>query len=159
LTDRLGAQGAVCSGGRYDLLVEQLGGTPTPAIGWALGVERLVALLQASDFPFVEPIPDVFMVLVGDKAARAGLPLAERLRDAIPGLRLEVNCGGGSFKAQFRRADRSGAALAVVIGDNETEARRAGLKPLRGGEQIDVSWDELATRIVAMKNSEMTAAP
>ncbi len=148
LTDQLGAQGAVCSGGRYDLLVEQLGGSPTPAIGWALGVERLVALLRATGFPFADPIPDVYMVLVGDMAERAGLPLAEKLRDSIPRLRLEVNCGGGSFKAQFRRADRSGAGLAIVIGDEEAEQRRAGLKPLRGREeQVDVAWDEIASHI------------
>ncbi len=159
LTDQLGAQGAVCSGGRYDLLVEQLGGSSTPAIGWALGVERLVALLQATGFPFADPIPDVYMVLVGDTAERAGLPLAETLRDAIPRLRLEVNCGGGSFKAQFRRADRSGAGLAIVIGDEEAEQCRAGLKPLRGNEgQVDVAWDEIASHIGKLMNSNRTVA-
>jgi len=159
LTDQLGAQGAVCSGGRYDLLVEQLGGSPTPAIGWALGVERLVALLRATGFPFADPIPDVYMVLVGDRAERAGLPLAEKLRDSIPRLRLEVNCGGGSFKAQFRRADRSGAGLAIVIGDEEAEQRRAGLKPLRGREeQVDVAWDEIASHIGKLMDSNRTAA-
>ena len=159
LTDQLGAQGAVCSGGRYDLLVEQLGGSATPAIGWALGVERLVALLRATGFPFADPIPDVYMVLAGGKAESAGLPLAEKLRDKIPGLRLEVNCGGGSFKSQFRRADRSGAGLAIVIGDAETEQRRAGLKPLRGGDkQVDVAWDELATHIGNFLDSNQPGA-
>ena len=159
LTDQLGAQGAVCSGGRYDLLVEQLGGSATPAIGWALGVERLVALLRANGFPFADPIPDVYMVLAGGKAESAGLPLAEKLRDKIPGLRLEVNCGGGSFKSQFRRADRSGAGLAIIIGDAETEQRRAGLKPLRGGDkQVDVAWDELATHIGNFLDSNQPGA-
>ena len=159
LTDQLGAQGAVCSGGRYDLLAEQLGGSATPAIGWALGMERLVALLQVNGFRFAEPSPDVFMVLAGHKAERAGMALAEKLRDALPGLRLEVNCGGGSFKSQFRRADRSGARLAIVIGDDETEQRRAGLKPLRGdGEQVDVTWDEIAPELGKIMNLETQAA-
>ena len=132
VTDRLGAQGTVCAGGRYDGLVEYLGGRPTPAIGFALGLERLIALLIDQG---AQPRPDAthaYLVLVGDAAQRAGAALGERLRDAVPGLRLQVNCGGGSFKSQFKRADRSGAELALILGEEEIAGGRLGVKPLRG---------------------------
>jgi histidyl-tRNA synthetase len=155
LTDRLGAQGAVCSGGRYDFLIEQLGGRPTPAIGWALGTERLVALLEDAGAPIPDARPEAYLVLVGEAAEREGIALSERLRDALPGLRLEVNCGGGSFKSQFRRADRSGARLAIVLGEAEIAARRAGIKVLRdGGEQYEVAWDELPERLAELSGSQ-----
>jgi len=142
VTDRLGAQDAVCSGGRYDGLVAQLGGKPTPAIGWALGLERLVALHGTDDIP--QPTPIAYMVLVGDRAALEGPALAERLRDKMPGLRLEVHCGGGGFKAQLKKADRSGASIAIILGDAEVERRSAAIKPLReDAEQADYPWDEL----------------
>jgi len=148
VTDQLGAQGAVCSGGRYDGLVEQLGGPATPAIGWALGVERLLALLAHQEYPFPPSNPHGYLVLAGNQAQRAGLALAETLRDQLAGLRLEVNCGGGSFKAQMKRADRSGAAVALILGDNELERGVAGLKDLRGAaEQEEVTWDALAGRL------------
>ncbi|MBX3702980.1 MAG: histidine--tRNA ligase [Steroidobacteraceae bacterium] len=130
-TQALGAQDAVCSGGRYDGLVAQLGGEPTPAIGWALGIERLVALLQAAGGPAPGAAPGVYMVLAGERAEREGLALAERLRDALPGAGVQVNMGGGSFKSQLKRADRSGAAVAVVIGDDEAARGVAAIKPLR----------------------------
>jgi len=109
----------VCSGGRYDGLVAQLGGDPVPAIGWALGEERIVELMRLSPGATAEASVDVYLALAGEAAERTGLRLAEQLRDALPGLRVETNCGGGSFKSQLKRADRSGARLAVILGDDE----------------------------------------
>jgi histidyl-tRNA synthetase len=144
ITDELGAQGTVCAGGRYDGLVTQLGGRPTPAVGFAMGLERLVALLEAAA-PAPEPALDAYLVAVGAEAQREVLPLAERLRDAAPGLRLMSHCGGGSFKSQFKKADRSGARFAVVLGEAELARGVAGVKPLRGeGEQREVALDALA---------------
>jgi histidyl-tRNA synthetase len=131
VTDRLGAQGTICAGGRFDALVEQLGGKPTPAIGFAMGVERLVSLLEAVRLPLHHYQPHAYLVLVGEAAARQGLVLAERLRDALPRLRLESHCGGGSFKSQFKRADKSGASLALILGDEEIEQGTMGIKFLR----------------------------
>jgi histidyl-tRNA synthetase len=132
-TDALGAQDAVCSGGRYDGLIAQLGGEPTPAIGFAMGVERVVELMaQAGSAPAARGA-DVYIVAQGDAAVRAALPLADALRGAMPGRRVEVNLGGGNFKAQFRRADRSAAPLAVVLGEDELARGVAQLKPLREG--------------------------
>ncbi|MGH8136019.1 MAG: histidine--tRNA ligase, partial [Steroidobacteraceae bacterium] len=118
-TRALGAQDAVCSGGRYDGLVELLGGEPTPATGWALGIERIVGLLQAGRIAADAATPAVYMVLSGDRAERAGLAIAERLREALPGAGVQVNMGGGSLKSQMKRADKSGATLALIIGDDE----------------------------------------
>ena len=132
VTDRLGAQGTVCAGGRYDGLVEYLGGRPTPAVGFALGMERLVALRADLDVRPDAPAVHAYLVLVGETAQCQGPVLAERLRDAVPGLRLQVNCGGGSFKGQFKRADRSGAAWALIVGEDEARSGRIGIKPLRG---------------------------
>ncbi len=132
-TDALGAQDAVCSGGRYDGLIAQLGGEPTPAIGFAMGVERVVELMaQAGSAPAARGA-DVYVVAQGEAPARAALPLADALRSAMPRRRVEVNLGGGNFKAQFRRADRSGASLAVVLGEDELARGVAQLKPLREG--------------------------
>ncbi|HWP94503.1 MAG TPA: histidine--tRNA ligase [Gammaproteobacteria bacterium] len=143
LTDRLGAQDAVCSGGRYDGLVELLGGQPTPAIGWAAGIERLVELVREHGKPPPADLPHVYFAAVGAAAERAACTLAERLRDR--GLRVVLNTGAGGFKAQLRRADRSGAAYAVVLGDDEAARRVAGVKPLRErGEQQEMPWDALA---------------
>ena len=135
-TDALGAQDAVCSGGRYDGLIAQLGGEPTPAIGFAMGVERVVELMaQAGSAPAARGA-DVYIVAQGDAAVRAALPLADALRGAMPGRRVEVNLGGGNFKAQFRRADRSAAPLAVVLGEDELARGVAQLKPLREGAGV-----------------------
>ena len=131
ITDALGAQDAVCSGGRYDGLIAQLGGEPTPGIGFAMGIERLVALMTQAGAVPAAAAADVFVVVNGERAAAYGLQLVERLRDALPGRRFELNLGGGNFKAQFRRADRSGAALAVILGDDELARGVAALKPLR----------------------------
>jgi len=132
VTDRLGAQGTICAGGRYDGLVEYLGGRPTPAVGFALGLERLIALLEAEGIGTPDGSPHAYLVLSGDKGMRRGMVFAGELRDAVKGLRLLTNCGGGSFKSQFRRADKSGAGIALVIGDDEAEHGQVTLKPLRG---------------------------
>jgi histidyl-tRNA synthetase len=150
LTDALGAQDAVCSGGRYDGLIAQLGGEPTPAIGWAMGMERVVALM-AQAHAASELAPHVYVVMVGAPAERAGLKLAEQLRDAAPGLRVQVNLGGGSFKNQFKRADKSGAAHAVILGEDELARGTAAIKPLRsGGDQIECPLAELAGRLTRL---------
>jgi len=144
VTDRLGAQGTVCAGGRYDGLVEQLGGQAVPGVGFAMGMERLVAMLSESGYAGLDPCPHAYLVMVGEAAERCGRVLAERVRDQLPGLRLQVNCGGGSFKAQLKRADRSRARLALILGENEIQARQITVKPLRqDGEQISVSQDGL----------------
>jgi histidyl-tRNA synthetase len=131
VTDRLGAQGTVCAGGRFDGLVEQLGGKPTPAVGFAMGVERLVSLLQAEQVPQEHYRPHAYLVLVGEAAQRKGLLLAERLRDALPLLRLETHCGGGSFKSQFKKADKSAAQMALILGEEEVSKGSISIKFLR----------------------------
>ncbi len=138
VTDRLGAQGTVCAGGRYDGLVAQLGGKPAPACGFAMGVERLLALLTEMTAAPPATGPDVYVVNVGESAARFAVPVAETLRDA--GLKAVLHCGGGSFKAQMKKADASGARYAVIIGDDEAAAGEASVKPLRvEGEQRRVA--------------------
>ncbi len=147
-TDALGAQDAVCSGGRYDGLVEQLGGESIPAIGWALGIERIASLMQSAGVPAPGATPAVYLVLAGPQAERAGIALADRLRDALPGAGVQVNLGGGSVKAQMKRADKSGAPLAVIVGDDEAARRVAAIKTLRvDSPQQECSWDELPARI------------
>jgi histidyl-tRNA synthetase len=149
-TDALGAQGAVCSGGRYDGLVEMLGGRPTPAIGWAMGVERLVALFEACGGSVPAGRPAVYVVAVGAAAERRAPAIAEALRDALPALVVEANLEGGSFKAQLRRADKSAATLALILGDDEVRDNRVALKPLRSGEdQVDVPLERLPAEIAA----------
>jgi len=130
ITDELGAQGTVCAGGRYDGLVSQLGGRETPAVGFALGLERLVELLGSSDDTRPAPL-DAYLVAVGERAQQAAPLIAERLRDLAPGLRLFTHCGGGSFKSQFKRADKSGARYALVLGESELERDLIGIKSLR----------------------------
>ena len=147
-TARLGAQDAVCSGGRYDGLVAQLGGEPTPAIGWALGIERLVSLLQAAGVAAPAGTPAVYLVLSGRRAEPAGLAVADRLRDVLPGAGVLVNMGGGSFKAQMKRADRCGAELALIIGDDEVERGVVAIKRLRtDANQEYCACDQLAAHI------------
>ncbi|MCF6281996.1 MAG: histidine--tRNA ligase [Candidatus Polarisedimenticolaceae bacterium] len=145
ITDQLGAQGTVCAGGRFDGLVKQLGGKEIPAIGFAMGLERLVALIEAHiDSDALRTI-DLYLVVMGEAAQRHGMVLAETLRDQLPACRLQLNCGGGSFKSQFKRADKSGANYALVLGDDELEQGVISLKPLRGqGEQQTVELDKLA---------------
>ncbi len=148
ITDALGAQGAVCAGGRYDGLVEKLGGRSTPAIGWAMGVERLIGLYEACGGIAGNAAPEVYIVAVGEPASRRALSIAEELRDQSAAIRVESNLGGGSFKTQLKRADKSGAAYAVILGEDEIAAGQAGLKPLRtNGEQVNVALDDLAATI------------
>lgn len=154
VTDQLGTQGAVCAGGRYDGLVEQLGGPATPAVGWALGLERLVELYRLAGRDSAGNAPQVYVVAVGDGALRAAFRLTERLRRCPAGWRIELNCGGGSFKAQLKRADRSGASLALILGDDEAAGGRAGIKPLRDDRpQQDVAWDDLERSLSAYLTS------
>ncbi len=152
VTDKLGAQGTVCAGGRYDGLVGQLGGKPTPGVGFAMGVERLVLLLETLELLPAElnSPADVYLCAFGEAAEVAGLGLAERLRDAIPGLRLLVNAGGGSFKSQFKKADKSGARFALILGEDELAARVVGCKPLRDdAQQQNIAWDALPAHLAA----------
>ncbi|MGN6453601.1 MAG: histidine--tRNA ligase, partial [Steroidobacteraceae bacterium] len=131
ITASSGAQNAVCSGGRYDGLIAQLGGDATPAVGFAMGVERLVTLLVAAGRAPAAPHPDVYVVVGGPQAFSPALQLVERLRTERPAVRFELNVGGGNLKAQFRRADRSGAVLALILGEDELARAVVGLKPLR----------------------------
>ncbi len=131
ITDALGSQDAVCSGGRYDGLIAQLGGEATPGIGFAMGVERAVELLVKAQRVPNQPTADVYVVVNGTRAAAAGPVIVERLRDQLPQVRFELNLGGGNFKTQFRRADRSGAVLALIIGDDELAREVVAVKPLR----------------------------
>jgi len=149
-TDKLGAQGTVCAGGRYDGLVEQLGGKPTPAVGFAMGIERLVLMLETLQVaPEESPQADIFIVSMGEKADIEALKIAEQLRDAMPSVKVLINCGGGSFKSQFKKADKSGASLAIVLGEDELQQAQAAVKPLRAGqgEQEMVALDELVNTI------------
>ena len=145
ITDALGAQGTVCAGGRYDGLVEQLGGRATPACGFAMGIERLIALMQEQgSIADTKPL-DVYLIMAGDTAEIAGLQLAEKLRAAIPSLRLLSNCGGGSFKAQIKRADKSGAKYALILGENEMVNNEIVVKSLRENKaQETISQDVIA---------------
>jgi histidyl-tRNA synthetase len=146
VTDQLGAQGTVCAGGRYDSLVTQLGGKPAPACGFAMGIERLLALWQDHGQRQERPAPDVYLVNQGEAAQRHAFRVAEHLRDA--GLKVQLHCGGGSFKAQMKKADASAAPLALIVGDDEAAANAAVLKPLRAAsEQRRVPFDQLADAV------------
>ena len=151
VTDQLGAQGTICAGGRYDGLVEYLGGKPTPAFGFALGLERLLALLEAGAVEMPAQQPHVYLVLSGQAAVQRGMVFAEQLRDAVPGLQLQSNCGDGSFKSQFKRADKSGAQLALVMGDDEVAQGNVILKSLRDDSgQTMLAQQDVATRLQAL---------
>jgi histidyl-tRNA synthetase len=130
-TDALGSQSTVCAGGRYDGLVAQLGGAPTPGIGWAMGQERIVMLLEKQGQGVVRRPPQVYLVLAGENSEIPGFRLAEELREAWPELTLQVNLGGGSFKTQFKRADKSGAEIALILGDDEAARGVVAVKLLR----------------------------
>ena len=152
VTTRLGAQGTICAGGRFDGLIQQIGGKPQPACGFAMGIERLLALLQEDGMSAPPPNLDVYVVHQGEQAdALAGL-VAEQLRDA--GMKVLLHCGGGSFKSQMKKADASGAWCAVIIGDDEAAAAEATLKPLRGGEQQRVALAELPKQVGLLVNRE-----
>ena len=147
ITESLGAQGTVCAGGRYDALVELLGGKPTPAVGFAMGMERLVLMLETLGLlpDSASNKVDVVVVAVGSGVSNKVMPDVELLRDAIPAMKLQVACGGGGFKGQMKRADRSGADYALIVGENELEAGVVTLKSLRADEpQQQFVWAELA---------------
>jgi histidyl-tRNA synthetase len=146
VTDQLGAQGTVCAGGRYDGLVAQLGGKPAPACGFAMGIERLLALWVDQGNQHQRPVPDVYVAHQGDAAGRFAFRVAERLRDV--GFSVHLHCGGGSFKSQMKRADGSGAVLAAIIGDDEAAASEITLKALREtADQRRVGFDALAEAV------------
>ncbi len=138
VTDELGSQGTICAGGRYDSLIEQLGGKPNFAVGFAMGMVRLLALVElAGNVPHERSI-DVYMIRVGELAEKEGLRLAEEIRNEVPGLKLQVNCGSGSFKSQFKKADKIGAEYAIILGDDEVSRKELAIKSLRNeqGQKI-----------------------
>ena len=145
VTTSLGAQGTICAGGRYDGLIEQIGGKPAPAMGFAMGVERLLAMLQDSGMALPKAEVDVYVVHQGDLAGQLASRVAEQLRD--DGLRVLLHCGGGSFKSQMKKADGSGAAIAVIVGDDEARANEVSVKPMQGGEQVRVSVQNLIATV------------
>jgi len=148
VTDALGSQGAVCSGGRYDGLVEKLGGRATAAIGWAMGIDRFVALYEACGGEAPLSTADVFIAALGTGTLERAFALAEELRDSIDGIQVEMNLGGGSFKSQMKRADKSGAEFALILGEQELADGRIGFKPMRSTEeQTSVALDELAVTL------------
>ncbi|MGO2440491.1 MAG: histidine--tRNA ligase [Serratia proteamaculans] len=151
VTTSLGAQGTVCAGGRYDGLVEQLGGRATPAVGFAMGLERLVLLVQAVNPEFKAAATiDVYVISSGAGTQSAAMQLAERVRDTAPQLKLMTNYGGGNFKKQITRADKWGARVALILGENEVAAQQVVVKDLRSGEQETLAQSEVAVRLATM---------
>jgi histidyl-tRNA synthetase len=148
VTTSLGAQGTVCAGGRYDGLVEQLGGKPTSAAGFAMGIERLVAMLEDQDKVVAAPDSDVYLVMVGENTLKVGQKLAQSLRDAYPSLRLVTHAGGGSFKSQMKKADKSGARIALILGEQELQDATINIKYLRDDvQQQPIAQSELVDRL------------
>ncbi|MBW3140057.1 histidine--tRNA ligase [Ferrimonas balearica] len=151
VTESLGSQGTVLAGGRYDSLVGQLGGKDTPAVGFAMGMERLVLLLDTlGKFDNLPRGVDVYLCAMGDGAQAAALQLAQELRQSVSGLKVMTHCGGGNFKKQMKRADKSGAELALILGEDELKQGLVTVKPLRGGEQRQLSRDALAMELKAL---------
>lgn len=148
VTTKLGAQGTVCAGGRYDGLVEQIGGRATPAVGFAIGVERIISLLEVCGVEISSKLPNVYIVSLGDKGQEQAFSVSSILRNEIDGITIMQNSGGGSFKSQFKKADKSGAGIALVIGEDEVEKGIVGLKYLREKrEQETVSVSEIVSRM------------
>ncbi len=148
VTTSLGSQGTVCAGGRYDGLVEQLGGRATPGVGFAMGLERLVLLVQAVNPEFkADPVVDIYLVASGTDTQSAAMRLAEQVRDALPGVKLMTNHGGGNFKKQFARADKWGARVALVLGESEIADGNVVVKDLRSGEQTTVTQESVAAHL------------
>ncbi|MEC7939146.1 MAG: histidine--tRNA ligase [Pseudomonadota bacterium] len=150
ITESLGAQGTVCGGGRYDGLVEQLGGKATSAVGFAMGLERLVLMMETLELTEVRRSVDVYMVAAGEGTMIAGMQLANQLRDTVEGVRVMSHFGGGSFKKQFKRADKVGAVVALVLGENEVADNTVVLKDLVGGEQEVVAQADVAAKVAAL---------
>jgi len=157
VTTELGTQGTICAGGRYDGLVEQLGGKPTTGLGFAMGLERILLLLEEQNIDVPALAPHIYIVMQGEAAETSGLTLSETLRNQLPQLRIMSNCAGGSFKAQMKRADKSGAEYAIILGDNELSEGIVTIKPLRNqGEQRQVSRNGLVeqlTKQLLMENN------
>lgn len=152
-TTALGSQGTVCAGGRYDGLVETLGGKPTPAVGFGMGVERLILLLESLDLipEQVQRTLDVYLTALGDGAGQIAAELAETLRDTLPSIRLQLHCGGGSFKQQLKKADQSGATLALILGEDECARGTVGIKFLRESrDQESIEREALPARLAAL---------
>lgn len=154
ITDALGAQGTICAGGRYDGLVAQLGGSATPAVGWASGIERLILLMKAQGVTLPDAAPHAYLCALGEPSARALARLAEQWRDALPDLRLMSNAGGGKLAAQLKRADRSGAQLALILGEAELAEQRIQVKSLRSSDsplqQQTLAWTELPALLAGL---------
>lgn len=150
ITESLGSQGTVCGGGRYDGLVEQLGGKATPAVGFAMGLERLVLMLETLELTEVRRSVDVYMVTAGEGTMMAGMKLAEQLREQVPGLRVMNHFGGGNFKKQFKRADKVGAVVALVLGENEVADNSVVLKDLVGGTQETYSQADVIAKLAEL---------
>ena len=147
ITTKLGAQGTIAGGGRYDSLVERLGGNPTPACGFGIGLERVFLLMQECGV-IAENAPDIYLVNVGELAEQQAFKVAETLRGA--GLSVVLHAGGGSFKSQMKKADRSGARYAAILGDDEVQANQISLKPLlQSGEQVKCAVNQVASSILA----------
>jgi histidyl-tRNA synthetase len=152
VTDKLGSQGTVCAGGRYDGLVEQLGGKPTPAVGFAMGIERLILLLETLDaIPKAVNITlDVYITALGGDTDQAALLLADAIRQQQPQLRVQTHCGGGSYKSQMKKAQNSSARFVILLENDDVEAKRVRIKPLsEEGEQVELSNDDIASWIAA----------
>ncbi len=148
VTDKLGAQGTVCAGGRYDGLVQQLGGKPTSAIGFAMGVERIMALLEQNELESSHRNADLYIVLQGDDSEKQGLLLAESLREQIPALKVIMHCGGGSIKSQMKKADKSGAILALILGEEEISQQTVTVKFLRENrEQMNIKLSTVINHV------------
>lgn len=151
ITDRLGAQGTICAGGRYDDLVAQVGGKPVPGVGFAMGLERILELMEPGREEQDTDTPRFYQVMAGAEAVKSGSLLAERLRDEMPGLKLMLHCGGGSFKSQLRKADKSGAEYALILGDEEVAKNTVQIKPLRKDSgQYEVARDKLVDEITRL---------
>lgn len=147
-TDRLGSQSAICAGGRYDGLLQQLGAKSTPGVGWAFGMERVVALMEALQQSPPAEVPDIFVIGTDDVAVSESLSLAENVRFLLPETSVLHNTAAGSLKSQFRKADKSGAKIALVLGTDELAQSTVTVKPLLGGEaQTTIGRDELATTL------------
>lgn len=151
ITEELGSQGTICAGGRYDGLVSQMGGHETPACGFALGMERLLELMQVQEQALNTTTPDVYLVLAGEQATQKGMVLAEKLRTDLPQLKLQVNVGSGGMKAQMKRADKSGARYALILGEQELAADEIGFKPMQDAEATQLSFklSELSQQLAA----------
>ena len=152
VTDSLGAQGTICAGGRYDGLVEQLGGKATPGFGFALGIERLVLMLTSLEqINNIRDQVDAYVVILGDDAIIKANELAEQWRDQVPNSRIQCHCGGGNMKKQMKRADKSGAKIALILGENELAEQKVMVKYLRGQqEQQNVAFDQVASLLTSL---------